>query len=115
MIMPTQEEFFITPEIKREIQREPEIHQMKIASLIQSESIPLLHYCKISLESYGNLELMLDRMEGREEFVVHSYYHLLDLRENYLASGLDMIIAAELARKDLLELFASLNAKVIAP
>lgn len=109
--MITAEEFYINKKVRDQILAEPETYQFNL-SLINSDSkVPLINYAKESLEEYENLRLMLSINEGVDEFIIHSYYYLLDQVIYYESTGLPNHIASEMARADLLELYSNYNEK----
>lgn len=109
--MLTAEEYYINKKVRDEITSEPETYRFNL-SLIDSEaSIPLMDFARLILEEYENLRLMLSINEGVDEFIIHSYYYLLDQVIYYESTGLPNQIATEMAMEDLKELFSNYNEK----
>ncbi|KIZ37579.1 hypothetical protein OO18_27925 [Raoultella ornithinolytica] len=109
--MLTAEEYYINKKVRDEITSEPETYRFNL-SLIDSEaSVPLIDFARLTLEEYENLRLMLSVNEGVDEFIIHSYYYLLDQVIYYESPGLPNQIATEMAMADLKELFSNYNEK----
>ncbi|SHK63775.1 hypothetical protein SAMN04488007_3471 [Maribacter aquivivus] len=109
--MLTAEEYYINKKVRDEITSEPETYRFNL-SLIDSEaSVPLIDFARLTLEEYENLRLMLSVSEGVDEFIIHSYYYLLDQVSYYESIALPNQIATEMAMEDLRVLFSNYNEK----
>ena len=109
--MLTAEEYYINKKVRDEITSEPETYRFNL-SLIDSEaSVPLIDFARLTLEEYENLRLMLSVSEGVDEFIIHSYYYLLDQVSYYESTALPNQIATEMAMEDLRVLFSNYNEK----
>ena len=106
----TQEELYIIPEVQ--IQKEDSIENYNfLMDFIPdyTESIPLLHFAYHSLKNYPNLELKLDIQCSKDEFVINSYFFILERTEYYRDENLTPNISCELARQDLLNIYELYN------
>lgn len=111
--MITAEEFYINKKVRDQILSEPETYQFNL-SLINVESrVPLIDFAKESIEEYEQLRLMLSINDGVDEFIIHSYYYLLDQVLYYESTGLPNQIAVEMAKEDLLGVYANYNTREI--
>ena len=109
--MITAEEYYITKKIREQIASDPETYRFNL-SLIDSEaSVPLIDFARLTLEEYENLRLMLSINEGLDEFIIHSYYYLLDQVIYYESTGLPNQTSTEMAMEDLKELYSNYNEK----
>lgn len=113
----TPEEFYITAEIKAEIDSNTENYNEIVNHFFPEdmESIPFLAFAYYSLKDYPNLLDKLSYISSKEEFSVNSYYYLLFQAESYERSEVPKSIANELARKDLLDIYNSYNQTPLVP
>ena len=112
--MITAEEFYINKKVRDKYYLNPKPYQFNL-SLINVESrVPLIDFAKESIEEYEQLRLMHSSInDGVDEFIIHSYYYLLDQVLYYESTGLPNQIAVEMAKEDLLGVYANYNTREI--
>jgi len=116
--MLTHEEFYISPEVRKEVENFPEAFAENMGLVNDPSALPLLTFAKESIEEYKNLLHMVRFAQGYEEFLVHSMYYIMKQSEMYQATAneeLQRNITDELAMSDLLEIYGQYDNKLFIP
>ncbi len=108
----TEDDFYITNAVKEFIINEYETYQFHI-SLFNTENNPALYWVDETIKNYEKLSYIIAIQERRYEFILHAYYHMLNLATQYESVDVNWSSAMELAQEDIKELFQKYNKKNI--
>lgn len=109
--MLTTEEFYITEEVKREVEKDREKYQCLIELLCQRVENHHIIFIREEISKLENLHLMICLSEEKENFYMNAYYYLINQITFYEQHDLALPNATELANKDLIEIFEKYNEK----
>lgn len=117
--MLSENEIYITQEVKEKVISNPEVYQENLLILQKLEENPSLNpsmnYVKEIINDYQQLLLLLSFVDRKEEFIINSYYYFLSREEFYQATDLQESVAKEKAREDLIDVFKGYEQKEFGP
>lgn len=109
--MITIEQVQISKEVQLTAEKYPESISFMIDQLMDDncQCSPDLQFVNETFKRYKNLVLMLDILDVRYEFITNAILHYRYLINEYRRNLVDDYIAAELAQRDIKELFSHYN------
>ena len=105
--MISKDQFYINSQIQEQIEKDPDTFMFNM-SLTEGEH-PYYDFASMELENFPKQLLMLNLMDKKQEFLIHSYYYLNNQERFYRKSDFPIHSISEIMFKDLLNIYHSYN------
>lgn len=105
--MLTEEQFFITEQVKNEIENDFATYTSNL--YLKPGQVSYFDFAYYEIENYDKLNLILNSIDKKQEFLVNSYYFLLDQVKFYRSNDEQFNSATENAFKDLRDIYSNYN------
>lgn len=108
----TFKEFVITDSVFNQIKSNPELYDFHLSLFKNLEMNPLLNWTYETLKKYLSLHKVLIVENKTHQFVVNSYYYLLQLASNNEDINITWSSTIEIAQETIIELFRNYELKL---
>lgn len=105
--MLTREQVEISQKVQDEKNTSPALGELYLGFLADDEAYlnSDLHFVVLKLKKHENLNLMLDILDEKNEFIINCVYLYMVLLKEYQGNGIEEYIALEYVHRDIEELF----------
>lgn len=107
----TFEEFVITDSVFNQIKNNPELYDFHLSLFNNLEINPLLKWTYETLKNHPSLYKLLNIENKTHQFIVNSYYYLLQSASDYENTNVTWSSSVEIAQENITELFKNYDLK----